>query len=132
MFVPDGVTHLPRDRPVSRSVNVQKHWTKIASCAFCLWKMKPIYKVSRGARLTKWDTKWKLRPTQKTAQRLADESQFDILVVDLGLLDRDGISLILLLRELGLKAPVLILSAGRSVDDRVRRLEQGGDELLAV
>jgi DNA-binding response OmpR family regulator len=71
-------------------------------------------------------------PTQKTAQRLADESQFDILVVDLGLLDRDGISLILLLRELGLKAPVLILSAGRSVDDRVRRLEQGGDELLAV
>ncbi len=50
-------------------------------------------------------------PDAKTAQRLADVSQFDILAVDLGLPDRDGISLILHLRELGLKAPVLILSA---------------------
>jgi two-component system copper resistance phosphate regulon response regulator CusR len=66
----------------------------------------------------------------KTAERLAVESQFDILVVDLGLPDRDGISLILRLRELGLRAPVLILSARRSVDDRVRGLEQGGDDYL--
>ena len=66
----------------------------------------------------------------RTAERLAVESQFDILVVDLGLPDQDGISLILRLRELGLKAPVLILSARRSVDDRVRGLEQGGDDYL--
>ena len=65
-----------------------------------------------------------------SAERLAGESQYDILVVDLGLPDRDGISLILRLRELGLKAPVLILSARRSVDDRVRGLEQGGDDYL--
>lgn len=69
-------------------------------------------------------------PDAKTAERLAVESQFDILIVDLGLPDRDGISLILRLRELGLKAPVLILSARRSVDDRVRGLEQGGDDYL--
>ncbi|MGB8032072.1 MAG: response regulator transcription factor [Terracidiphilus sp.] len=69
-------------------------------------------------------------PDAKTAEQLAVESQFDILVVDLGLPDRDGISLILRLRELGLKAPVLILSARRSVDDRVRGLEQGGDDYL--
>jgi DNA-binding response OmpR family regulator len=66
----------------------------------------------------------------KTAEWLAIESPFDILVVDLGLPDRDGISLILSLRELGLSAPVLILSARRSVDDRVRGLEQGGDDYL--
>jgi two-component system copper resistance phosphate regulon response regulator CusR len=69
-------------------------------------------------------------PDARTAERLAVASQFDILVVDLGLPDRDGISLILRLRELGLKAPVLILSARRSVDDRVRGLEQGGDDYL--
>jgi two-component system copper resistance phosphate regulon response regulator CusR len=69
-------------------------------------------------------------PDARTAERLAVERQFDILVVDLGLPDRDGISLILRLRELGLRAPVLILSARRSVDDRVRGLEQGGDDYL--
>src|SRR5579863_8007962 len=66
----------------------------------------------------------------KTAQRLATDSAFDILIVDLGLPDQDGISLILRLRELGVRAPVLILSARRSVDDRVRGLEQGGDDYL--
>jgi two-component system copper resistance phosphate regulon response regulator CusR len=69
-------------------------------------------------------------PAGKTAQRLAVESSFDILIVDLGLPDQDGISLILRLRQLGVRAPVLILSARRSVDDRVRGLEQGGDDYL--
>jgi two-component system copper resistance phosphate regulon response regulator CusR len=69
-------------------------------------------------------------PDGKTAERLAVENTFDILIVDLGLPDQDGISLILRLRQLGVKAPVLILSARRSVDDRVRGLEQGGDDYL--
>lgn len=66
----------------------------------------------------------------RTAERLAAENAYDILVVDLGLPDCDGISLILRLRQIGVKAPVLILSARRSVDDRVRGLEQGGDDYL--
>jgi two-component system copper resistance phosphate regulon response regulator CusR len=66
----------------------------------------------------------------KTAEHLAVEGTFDILIVDLGLPDQDGISLILRLRQLGVRAPVLILSARRSVDDRVRGLEQGGDDYL--
>ncbi|HUA92806.1 MAG TPA: response regulator transcription factor [Terracidiphilus sp.] len=66
----------------------------------------------------------------KTAEALAVESPFDVLIVDLGLPDQDGIALILRLRQLGVKAPVLILSARRSVDDRVRGLEQGGDDYL--
>lgn len=69
-------------------------------------------------------------PDGKTAERLAVENTFDILIVDLGLPDQDGICLILRLRELGVSAPVLILSARRSVDDRVRGLEQGGDDYL--
>jgi two-component system copper resistance phosphate regulon response regulator CusR len=66
----------------------------------------------------------------KTTERLAIEEAFDILIVDLGLPDGDGISLILRLRQLGVRAPVMILSARRSVDDRVRGLEQGGDDYL--
>jgi DNA-binding response OmpR family regulator len=66
----------------------------------------------------------------RTAERMTIESTHDVLVVDLGLPDEDGLSLILRLRRLGLRAPVLILSARRSVDDRVRGLEQGGDDYL--
>jgi DNA-binding response OmpR family regulator len=66
----------------------------------------------------------------KTAERLATEGKHDVLIVDLGLPDQDGIGLILRLRQLGVSAPVLILSARRSVDDRVRGLEQGGDDYL--
>lgn len=66
----------------------------------------------------------------KSAQRLATEGPIDILIVDLGLPDIDGISLILNLRQSGVRAPVLILSARRSVDDRVHGLEQGGDDYL--
>src|SRR5579863_2781983 len=66
----------------------------------------------------------------RTAERMTVESTHDVLVVDLGLPDEDGISLIVQLRQRGLRAPVLILSARRSVDDRVRGLEQGGDDYL--
>jgi DNA-binding response OmpR family regulator len=66
----------------------------------------------------------------RTAEKLAAEAPPDVLIVDLGLPDEDGITLILRLRRLGVDAPVLILSARRSVDDRVRGLEQGGDDYL--
>ena len=66
----------------------------------------------------------------KSAERLAIESEYNALIVDLGLPDQDGITLILRLRQIGVSAPVLILSARRSVDDRVRGLEQGGDDYL--
>ncbi|MCB2188478.1 MAG: response regulator transcription factor [Deltaproteobacteria bacterium] len=54
----------------------------------------------------------------------------DVLVVDLMLPGRDGLSLIEELRARRMTAPVLILSAKRSVDDRVRGLQKGGDDYL--
>jgi two-component system OmpR family response regulator len=42
----------------------------------------------------------------------------------------DGLSLIDTLRGRGIRTPVLILSAKRSVDDRVRGLQAGGDDYL--
>jgi DNA-binding response OmpR family regulator len=66
----------------------------------------------------------------RTAIRLASGKKYDVLIVDLGLPDQDGIDLILQLRHSGISSPVLILSARRSVDDRVKGLEQGGDDYL--
>jgi DNA-binding response OmpR family regulator len=66
----------------------------------------------------------------RTAIQLASGKKYDVLIIDLGLPDQDGIDLILQLRRSGFSSPVLILSARRSADDRVRGLEQGGDDYL--
>src|ERR1700758_4159455 len=66
----------------------------------------------------------------RTAIQLASGKKYDVLIVDLGLPDQDGIDLILQLRQSGVSSPVLILSARRSVDDRVKGLEKGGDDYL--
>src|SRR6202050_996986 len=54
----------------------------------------------------------------------------DAFIIDLGLPDLDGLDLIARCRAQGNAAPVLILAARRSVDERVRGLEQGGDDYL--
>ncbi len=68
--------------------------------------------------------------TAQTAEQQVVEQDYAAIVLDLGLPDRDGFSLMTSLREQGVTAPVLILSARRSVDDRVRGLEQGGDDYM--
>lgn len=66
----------------------------------------------------------------RTAEALALEGIYDAFIIDLGLPDSDGLELIARCRAQGSTAPVLILSARRSVDERVRGLEQGGDDYL--
>jgi DNA-binding response OmpR family regulator len=61
---------------------------------------------------------------------LALSEPYDVAIVDLMLPARDGLSLIDELRRRGRTMPVLILSARRSVDDRVRGLQSGGDDYL--
>src|SRR5512147_189128 len=61
---------------------------------------------------------------------VALEQNPDVAIVDLMLPKRDGLSVIDELRRKGRTTPVLILSARRSVDDRVRGLQAGGDDYL--
>lgn len=61
---------------------------------------------------------------------LASRHAYQGMIVDLGLPGQDGIDLILQLRRSGVTSPVLILSARRSTDDRVKGLELGGDDYL--
>jgi len=62
--------------------------------------------------------------------RAATAGPYDAAIVDVMLPRRDGLSLIDALRARGIRTPVLILSARRSVDDRVRGLQAGGDDYL--
>jgi two-component system OmpR family response regulator len=62
--------------------------------------------------------------------RALAEPAYDALVVDLMLPRMDGLRLIAHLRDRRVKSPVLILSARRSVDDRVLGLQSGGDDYL--
>ncbi len=64
------------------------------------------------------------------AELASRTGDIDGAIVDLMLPDGDGISLIQRMKANGLSAPVLILSARRSVDDRVFGLETGGDDYL--
>ena len=57
--------------------------------------------------------------------------RWDLLIVDRMLgKGLDGLSLVVSLRQEGLKTPVLILSALASLDERVRGLRSGGDDYL--
>ena len=61
---------------------------------------------------------------------MATREPYDGAVVDLMLPGLDGLALIEELRRRRIAVPVIILSAKRSVDDRVRGLQAGGDDYL--
>ena len=61
---------------------------------------------------------------------LALAEAYDAAVIDLMLPKRDGLNVIDALRARGSSLPVLILSAKRSLDDRVAGLQRGGDDYL--
>ena len=62
--------------------------------------------------------------------RRALEASYDAAVIDVMLPKLDGLGIIERLRTEKILTPVLILSAKRSVDDRVKGLQTGGDDYL--
>lgn len=64
------------------------------------------------------------------AEWLAYENPYDIIVLDLMLPVKDGISVLKNLREGGISTPVLILTAKDGTEDVVRGLDEGGDDYL--
>ena len=61
---------------------------------------------------------------------LALTEPYDVAVIDLMLPKIDGLTIIKKMRDDQINAPVLILSAKRSVDERVEGLKSGGDDYL--
>jgi two-component system copper resistance phosphate regulon response regulator CusR len=60
----------------------------------------------------------------------AASGDFDLLILDVMLPERDGWSIIADLRRSGKQLPVLVLTARDAVKDRVRGLELGADDYL--
>lgn len=58
-------------------------------------------------------------------------TSYDLVILDLGLPDLDGLEVLRRLRMGGTTAPVLILTARFDLDDRVSGLDAGGDDYLA-
>ena len=61
---------------------------------------------------------------------LARQGFYDAMVVDLMLPKLGGLEMIEQLRAKKMNTPVLILSAKRTVDDRIRGLQAGGDDYM--
>ncbi|MEC4728284.1 response regulator [Shewanella sp. D64] len=68
--------------------------------------------------------------TAKEGFYQATNYPIDVAIIDLGLPDQDGISLIQSLRDEGLKAPILILTARVNWQDKVEGLNAGADDYL--
>ena len=65
----------------------------------------------------------------KTAQQHTLDD-YELIILDLGLPDGDGLTLLKQWRQQGCKLPVLILTARDSLDERVKGLDQGADDYL--
>jgi two-component system OmpR family response regulator len=72
-----------------------------------------------------------IAPDGVSAIALAEAAPYDVIVLDRGLPDIDGITVMRLLRAKGIATPVLLLTALGSVDDRVTGLDAGADDYLA-
>ncbi len=57
-------------------------------------------------------------------------TEYDLIILDLGLPDMDGLTVLQKIRNRKTSPPVLILSARDAVDDRVKGLEGGADDYL--
>ncbi|MFJ1731688.1 response regulator [Streptomyces sp. NPDC088254] len=68
-------------------------------------------------------------PDGATALRLAAARQPDVVVLDLGLPDMDGVDVIKALRG-WTRVPILVLSARRASDEKVAALDAGADDYI--
>ena len=66
----------------------------------------------------------------KTGLNFALDGIYDLAIIDLMLPELDGLSVIDRIREKKLNLPIIILSAKRSVDDRIHGLRHGSDDYL--
>lgn len=84
--------------------------------------------VEKGLQENSYTVVW--RQTAREASDSLSDSGFDLIILDLGLPDGDGIELLRTWRSSRFDEPVLILSARGSVEDRIQGLNIGADDYL--
>jgi DNA-binding response OmpR family regulator len=68
--------------------------------------------------------------TAQAAFEALDCRSYDVMILDLGLPDRNGLSLLKEIRGKGMSLPVLVLTARVQVSDRIKGLDSGADDYL--
>ncbi len=68
--------------------------------------------------------------TGSYAEQLLQAQDFDLILLDLGLPDMDGLQLLRRLRSRKVPIPILILTARDGINDRIDGIEQGADDYL--
>jgi DNA-binding response OmpR family regulator len=66
-----------------------------------------------------------------SAEAVASDEDFDLVILDLGLPGKDGLTVLRELRREGTRVPVIVLTARSDPHDRVTGLEAGADDYLA-
>lgn len=66
----------------------------------------------------------------ETGERLARENQYDVIVMDIMLPVKDGISITKSLRDSGFTTPIIILTAKGTIEDKTSGLDAGADDYL--
>lgn len=68
---------------------------------------------------------------EQALERVAFEPEPDLVLLDLGLPDIDGVKIVERLRADGNETPILVLTARQALTDRVAGLDAGADDYLA-
>lgn len=71
-----------------------------------------------------------IAPTADDAIELIETEGYDIVILDLGLPDEDGLTVLRAMRRRGIQTPVMIVTARGKVADRVEGLKTGADDYL--
>jgi len=64
------------------------------------------------------------------ALQLLDAEDFDLIILDLGLPDMDGMEILRQIRHKKIAVPVIILTARDELNDRIEGMNQGADDYL--
>jgi DNA-binding response OmpR family regulator len=84
--------------------------------------------VKQGLSECRYTVTW-VQSCKAAADALA-ETAYDVIILDLGLPDGDGLDLLRQWRSSGFNEPVIILSARDKVGDRIKGLDIGADDYL--
>jgi DNA-binding response OmpR family regulator len=68
--------------------------------------------------------------TAQAAVQMALGGEFELLILDLGLPDQDGLTVLTVLRGQGETLPIIVLTARDGIDDTVAGLEGGADDYI--
>lgn len=84
--------------------------------------------IAAGLKLQHYNVEWfkEARP----ALLSVEHEQYEIMVLDLGLPDMDGLDVLKQIRQRGIAMPVIILTARDQLDDRIAGLDAGADDYL--